>query len=265
MDEFAQPIDDVSSSTWHYIGKHYVPHIIIYVLLSAALIYYFPNQFSFFVVFVVGGISYSHVYRKFKREFTQQFGNSIGFTYTESADIATTSGKLFETGHSKSIYDVLSGTYQDIPIRIFTFQFTIGSGKSSHTYYYTVFEATMTGTVPDILLFSSKHSSAISDFFSGDESLTLEGDFNKFFRLRVPKGFEQEAYQIFTPDVMANLIDKATEMSFEFVGTKLYIYATEVVTNKIKLQNMFSLTEYLIGLFKKNISSVKITAPSSLS
>lgn len=207
---------------------------------------------------VIGFIGYSIVYLKIKREFTQEFGKSIGFTYSRNAGMETVSGKLFQTGHSQSMFDVLMGNYKNVPMRIFTFRFTIGSGKNSHTYFYTVFEATLAGTVPDILLFSKKHSSAVTDWFSGDETVELEGDFNKYFKLRVPTGHEQETYQIFTPDVMADLIDRAKDFSFEFVGNKIYLYATKVLAKRADLQSMFDLSEYLTGLFEKNTAAIDV-------
>ena len=252
-----EPIENVNSSVWKYIRDNYLPYVIGYICVSVGVIYFFPNQFTIFAVFIVGSIGYSTVYTKIKREFTQEFGNSIGFTYSENAGLDTVSGKLFKTGHSQSIFDVLSGVYQNIPMRIFSFRFTIGEGKSSHTYSYTVFEATLNGKVPDILLFSKSHGSAVSDWFSGDETIELEGDFNKYFKLRVPKGYEEEAYQVFTPDVMADLIDKAKDVSFELTGNKLYIYATSVITDRKNLQSMFDLSEYLVGLFEKSTATVE--------
>lgn len=150
------------------------------------------------------------------------------------------------------------GTYQSMPMRIFSFKFVIGSGRSTQTLVYTVVEASVQSNLPDILLLSKEHQNEVSDFFSGDDTIDLEGDFNKYFKLRVPKGYEQEAYQIFTPDVMAALIDKEAGLSFEFIGNKLYIYATKVITKRAEFQAMFDLSEYLISLFKKNVGSIVV-------
>ena len=252
------PIEDVSSSTWEYISKHYIIYVILFFFFCLVAIYFAPTIYTPFILGALGYWGYSLVYKKVKRQFTEEFGKEIGFSYTDSMPFGDVSGKLFSTGHSQSIFDVLSGIYQNIPMQIFTFRFTVGYGKSAHTYSYTVFGATLTGTVPHILLFSNTHESVVSDWFNGDETLNLEGDFNKYFTLRVPEGHEQEAYQIFTPDVMANLIDKANELSFEFVDNKLYIYAIKVITKRDDFQRMFDLSEYLIGLFNKNTVNIKM-------
>jgi hypothetical protein len=255
--ETEEPIENINSGTWKYFYGHYLL-VILYVCVFATVIYFIPNEFSIAIMLVIGFFWYIVVYGKIKTEFTQEFGKSIGFTYEKNASAQTALGKLFGTGHSQILLDVLSGVYQKTPMRIFTLRFTVGYGKNSHTYSYTVFEAILNNTVPDILLFSKAHMNAISDWFSNDETIELEGNFNKYFKLRVPKGYEQEAYQIFAPDVMADLIDKAQNVSFEFVGNRLYIYATKTITRRDDMQSIFSLSDYLTNLFDKNIPNSSV-------
>ena len=157
-------IEDVTSSTWKYIRTQYASYIIIYICICFVVIYLIPNQFTIYLLIMIAFWGYSVASKKVKSEFTKEFGKSIGFTYGEDTSPETVVGKLFKTGHSQSLSDVLTGVYKDIPIRIFTFCFTIGYGKNSHTYLYTVFEATLLGKVPDILLFSNKHTSAVTDW-----------------------------------------------------------------------------------------------------
>jgi hypothetical protein len=255
MDETndAEPIENINSTALKYVRTTYLPYLIIYIGVCVGLMILFPTPVIIVWMIALGTFLYSFIFRKIKTEFTEEFGKSIGFNYTKSAGMETVSGKLFQTGHSQSICDVLTGVYQNISMRIFTLCFTIGYGKGSHSYSYTVFESTLDKVVPDILLYSKLYQGVISDFLSGDETVELEGDFNQYFKLRVPKGQEEEAYKIFAPDVMADLIDKAQNVSFEFVGNKLYIYASEIIATREKMQSMFSLSEYLVGLFDKNI------------
>jgi hypothetical protein len=257
-------VENINSGVWKYIGAHYVPYIIVYLCVFSLIFLFYRNVVFVLVIMAMVGIyGYSFAFNKVKSQFTQEFGKSIGFAYEKATGFDTVSGKLFKTGHSQYLYDVLSGTYQNMPMRIFSFRFTIGSGKNSHTYSYTVFEATLAGTVPDILLFSNAHQNAVTDWFSGNETIELEGDFNKYFKLRVPKGYEQEAYQIFAPDVMVSLIDKARDFSFEFIGNKLYIYSAKVVTTKEEFQSMFTLSEYLTALFQKETASINVDQSAS--
>jgi len=245
-------IDNVTKGTWDYIVAHCLVYVIIYFCLWFVVIAYIPNELTAIAMVMIGSVSYLAVYNKIKRLFTEEFGASIGFAYEKIGDVDTVSGKLFSTGHDQAMSDVLSGTYNNKPMRIFSFRFTVGYGRDSTTYNYTVFEATLTGMLPDILLYSKGHANAISDFLSRNETIELEGDFNRYFRLRVPRGYEQEAYQVFTPNVMADLIDRAKNISFECNAHKIYMYATKIIGTRSEMQTMFDLSEYLVGLFDEN-------------
>jgi hypothetical protein len=239
-------IDDVTKSTESYIWKNDKMLVIFYIILVIGsiigIIYTKLDLRLLFIPIFIGVVGYSHVQAKIKREFTQQFGVSIGFAYSPSLDMSSVDGKLFKVGHSQKIYDVLSGVENGRNSRMFSYRFTVGYGKNSHTYNFTVFETTFANMMPDIVL-----TSKAGLFFSGltlfdsSEHIQLEGDFNKYFTLKVPKGYETEAYEIFPPNVMANLIDKANNLNFEFNGNKLYIYATKLILVREQLQAMFDL------------------------
>jgi len=262
-------IEDVSKSTKSYIVQNDKKFIALYVLLLIGCVIgaiYMPNLFQFWIsiAVIVGVAGYNHIRSKIKRQFTQQFGASIGFSYVASAGMESVSGRLFKFGHSQAIYDVLSGRMNDRDSRIYSYRFTIGSGRNSHTYNFTVFESTFANMMPDIMLTAKTSMFAAESLpggvfmFDKDEHVEMEGDFNKYFTVRVPKGFETEAYQILPPDVMTDLIDQASGLNFEFNGNKLYIYAAKLVTVRGELQRMFDLAEYLSGLFSRSTRAVNV-------
>jgi len=256
-------IDDVEKSTNSYLWKHDKIWIMLYVILvlgSAVYICYAQiNLYFFFIPVAIGYIAYFHLQTKIKREFTQQFGASIGFVYSRSADLSSVNGKLFKLGHSQKIYDVLSGVESGRDSRIFSYSFTIGYGKGSRTYGFTIFETAFVNEMPDIVLTSNEIFSTTGlALFDGSEHVQLEGDFNKFFTLKVPKGYETDAYEIFPPNVMADLIDKARNLNFEFNGNKLYVYAAELILVREKLQAMFDLAEYLDNIFARSTRGVDV-------
>jgi hypothetical protein len=53
----------------------------------------------------------------------------------------------------------------------------------------------------------------------------LEGDFGRHFSMWVPEGYERDALYIFTPDLMALLIDEARGLTAEIVDDCLYFYS----------------------------------------
>lgn len=60
---------------------------------------------------------------------------------------------------------------------------------------------------------------------SGDQRLGLEGDFDQHFALFAPRGYERDALYLFTPDVMALLIDETGDLDVEVVGDRLHVFS----------------------------------------
>ncbi|SJN13176.1 hypothetical protein FM113_17020 [Leucobacter sp. 7(1)] len=82
--------------------------------------------------------------------------------------------------------------------------------SSSRTQFGGVCELTVSTPLPHILLRSNAPMlPALSAYTAPDRSqrLELEGDFDRYFRMYVPKGYERDALYLFTPDVMAWLVD----------------------------------------------------------
>jgi hypothetical protein len=57
------------------------------------------------------------------------------------------------------------------------------------------------------------------------QTLSLEGDFNDHFTLHVPGGYERDALYIFTPDLMALLIDETGDFDVEIVDEWFFVYS----------------------------------------
>ena len=70
--------------------------------------------------------------------------------------------------------------------------------------------------------------------------IKLEGDFNQYFSLSITKGYEVEALEIFTPDVMQELIEKAKKFSMEVIGGHIFIYDNAIVGTKQGLSTTFT-------------------------
>ena len=80
--------------------------------------------------------------------------------------------------------------------------------------------------VPNMMLQARANRMLLGGFFpfTGDQVLHLEGDFDKWFTLYCPREYETDALQIFTPDLMAVLIDDASAFDVEIVDDWLFAY-----------------------------------------
>ncbi|WP_431805149.1 hypothetical protein [Microbacterium sp. bgisy203] len=57
------------------------------------------------------------------------------------------------------------------------------------------------------------------------QRLRLEGDFDRFFTLYCPRGYERDALYLFTPDIMTRFIDRAAAFDIEIVDDWLFLYS----------------------------------------
>lgn len=87
-------------------------------------------------------------------------------------------------------------------------------------------ELTLPSHVPHIVLKNrrSRILSLAGIGLGNGTRLKLEGDFDQTFSLMVPAGYERDALYIFTPDVMAAVLDVGSSAEIELVDDSLYLY-----------------------------------------
>lgn len=90
---------------------------------------------------------------------------------------------------------------------------------------FAFIELPLPTAVPHIVL-ANKRRSIIPTLGLGRGAarMDLEGDFAKTFRLLVPEGYQQDALYIFTPDLMARVLDLGAGAEIELVSDRLYVY-----------------------------------------
>ena len=93
------------------------------------------------------------------------------------------------------------------------------------------------------------------------ETIKLEGDFNKYFTLYAPQGYEIETLEIFTPDIMAELIDYSKNFSLEFINNNLYIYPRKVIENGKDLYALYTLVRLLVIKLAPKLETIKFEPP----
>ncbi|MGB7035384.1 MAG: hypothetical protein WBD71_07635 [Xanthobacteraceae bacterium] len=200
---------------------------------------------------------YAHFKAQMQHLFMRQLAQAIGFNYESTASLQTVQGKIFELGSSRQIEDVLSGTYQSHPIRIFGYRFTVHAGKSSYTAKYTIFALAFEGTMPDIVLAPKSFllASTLGIAPGGCTKIVLEGDFNEHFHLYAPEGYEVEIREIFQPDLMAELVEKYQSYRIEIAGGALYVVCP-LITNKAKFLAAHDLTDRLFARLAPQLKAI---------
>ncbi len=193
------------------------------------------------LIFFIGLFWYIYVDIGAGKKFMENAGESLGLVYTPNASIHSVSGSLFESGSNPVISNVLSGSYKDVPLRIYNFETERGGNRTPAVFTYSVCEFTFPFELPYVLLVHAKDEMfgmTTGVTISGGTTLQLEGDFNKYYRLSSVKGFENEVLQILTPDVMQGVIGEYGKVMLEMDGKKLYIFQKGIVSSQETLLSL---------------------------
>jgi hypothetical protein len=160
-----------------------------------------------------------------------RFAAANNLAYAPSTTAPTYPGSIFSLGHSRSAYDhlySLGGRFLEMG----NYRYTTGSGKNSTTHTWGFLAFQLDRKLPHIMLDARANNglfggSNLPTYFAQTQKLRLEGDFNEHFTLYCPTGYERDALYIFTPDLMALLIDEAATFDVEIIDDWMFVYAAK--------------------------------------
>ena len=141
-------------------------------------------------------------------------------------------GAVFTIGRARQRVDHLQNV-EGRPFDLGTFRFTTGSGKSRsvHNWGYLAFK--LDRRLPHMVLDSQANNGIFGTnlpaTFDRSQRLSLEGDFDRYFTLYCPREYERDALYVFTPDLMALLIDEAAPFDVEIVDDWMFVYSTRAL------------------------------------
>jgi len=163
------------------------------------------------------------------------FAAANGMSYLPELADPQLPGMIFGLGHARASRDLVRGTTPRF-VEFANYQYTTGSGKEAETHHWGYVAIRLDVPLPNIVLDSLANNgflgSNLPASYGRHQRLSLEGDFDQYFALYCPEGYERDALYLFTPDVMARLIDNAASFDIEIVDDWLFLYAqkTEVTT-----------------------------------
>jgi hypothetical protein len=163
----------------------------------------------------------------------ENFANDNNLSYSMLVEMPEYPGVIFHSGDSRKIRDRLCA--KDDSFEVGNYEYTVRSGKTSSTYVYGYLRIKLKRRVAHMLLDSKGNNlnifggsfSNLPIEMSKDQVLSLEGDFDKYFTLYAPAEYERDALYVFTPDLMALLIDTVAEYDAEVIDDQLFIYGGE--------------------------------------
>ena len=156
-----------------------------------------------------------------------RFANANGLGYEPLSGPLAWPGMIFDAGKNAAGHDLVHGPDGLV---VGNYRYVTGSGKQRRVHLWG-FAALRLGTeLPHIVLDAKSNNSVLGSSnlpspFDRAQRLGLEGDFDRYFALLCPAGYESDALYLFTPDIMARFIDHAAEFDVEIVDDRLYLYS----------------------------------------
>lgn len=224
---------------WMIIG------VIVFSIVSfgfLGLFLFFP--FIFYVAAVIG---------KAEDVYWKQIAENNGWQYKAVAEDLKEQGIMFQQGNSRRTVHLIQGNVDGRKFRMFNYSFTTGQGKEEATHWYTVFAFKFEGTFPHIYL-NNKHNSYSVNV---GEKLSLPAEFEKQFVLSAPRKYETEALEIFTPDILAKLLDGGFTHDVELVDHELIMFVDGSTDSFKKLEKEFNKVIELEDLFDEKLDKFK--------
>jgi hypothetical protein len=159
-----------------------------------------------------------------------RFARANGMRFSPRDDNPAYPGAIFGIGRGRQAVDHLqnaSGRFFDLG----TYTYTTGSGKSRRTHTWGFLAFHLDRRLPHMVLDSKANNGLFGGTnlpatFDKSQILSLEGDFDRYFTLYCPKQYERDALYVFTPDLMALLIDEAAPFDVEIVDDWMFVYSS---------------------------------------
>lgn len=119
-------------------------------------------------------------------------------------------------------------------IEFANYELTYGTASSRNTQFGGYCAVRLSTPLPHIVL--QARGGAPTALLSAAlptraQQLSLEGDFDEHFALYCPEGYERDALYLFTPDIMARLIDRVKGFDVEIIDDWMFLVSrNDVVT-----------------------------------
>ncbi|MBC7591497.1 MAG: hypothetical protein H7226_10705 [Salinibacterium sp.] len=158
-----------------------------------------------------------------------RFASRNGMRFSPSDANPQYPGAIFSNGHSRqSLNHFRSNSSRFLDYG--NYRYTTGSGKNRSTHNWGFLALALDRSLPHMVLDSRANNglfgaSNLPAAFQKDQILSLEGDFDNYFTLYCPRQYERDALYVFTPDLMALLIDHAAPFDVEVVDQWMFIYS----------------------------------------
>jgi hypothetical protein len=159
------------------------------------------------------------------------FAVANNLTYLAVTEDPTYPGSMFTVQNAKE--KRLTNHLQPTSGREFdigTFEYIVAEDSQRVRHAYGYVAVRLDHTLPNMVLSSianrKKYANELPTI-DASQTYRLEGDFNEYFRLYCPRGYEVDALYFFAPDLMELLVDEVGDFDVELVDDWLFVYSPQ--------------------------------------
>jgi hypothetical protein len=217
--------------------------------------------FGLFIIGTLGALSILFLTLRagdLETQLWKEIAEQYGCTYVKQPELRS-NALIFQEGEKKYTKRGLSGIIQNHPFRFFQYSYETGSKDRPKTHNYCISEITFNGTFPHIYLNNTKNRNI--SFLKGLllPRLTLPTELEKKFNLHSPKEYEIETLEIFTPDLLLNLLNMQWEHDLELVDQKLFVFREKPIRTKQEIADEIERLEKLLEILAPKLNHQKLT------
>ena len=181
-----------------------------------------------------------------------RFALDNGLMYTIAKTITQNDGVVFHIGNYSRVLDTIIFSNE---LYVSAYYYMIGMGSKSKTEVYVDYaRLQLPAEFPNMYLKgqNSRIGTDIQHYYA--QRLSLEGGFDQQFALYAPTGRQVDVLQVFTPDVMAAIVDAGADYDYELQGGALYVYAQPgTIYSRDKLWKFLGVVERVANEINKQV------------
>jgi len=160
--------------------------------------------------------------QKYEKSLWIDFAQVNGWTIDSTTPVEELIPPSMQFGHSRKFSPIIQAQLDQFNCQLFSYNTTVGGGKSSRTYSYAVVRLQLPTSLPHMLLLSQKGTAVLGRDLANRQDVQLEGNFNDYFKLQIEQGQQIDALTVITPDVMQTLVQSNQQEDIEVLGDELY-------------------------------------------
>ncbi len=251
---------DIRKSAREYIIKKYRWLLVVSGVmgLAAVLFYILFKDENFlgllYVPVIILTILYIFEIGRLRKRMFEDFAKNHGYAFSAHKEKDFGDGSLFLGGKNKSVSEFISGVLENIPVEFFNFDFIVertdskGQRTKEHHNFFVI--DMDLGTVTPSILLRYKGSNTVPKVYFGRADVRLEGQMGDIYDLEVEKEFEIEALQIFSPDIMQEILSvierpEKPKLNVEFYGNHAIVFIEGEINNPDLLESVYNMSSDL--------------------